>query len=245
MTPDACTLSVVIPAYNEESRIGESLEKIVSHLKERKFDYELIVVDDGSQDRTLRVIRTHLDASIPATVLSNDVNRGKGYTVKKGMMAAKGRYILFTDTDLSTPIEEVEKLLDALRSGHDVAIGSRALAFSKVVIHQRWYREYGGRLFNKLVQLLTLPGIKDTQCGFKCFTREAARKIFPNQTLDRWSFDVEILYIAKRSGLSIIEVPVIWYNSFDSRVSFLGDGLRMAMDICKIRYVHRKSKFSD
>jgi dolichyl-phosphate beta-glucosyltransferase len=239
-SPEPPHLSIVIPAYNEEARIGQSLEKIIAYFQNSKCDYEIIIVNDGSDDRTAEVARSYFDGPVRGTILNNKMNTGKGYSVKKGMLTAKGRYILFSDTDLSTPIQEVEKLFQALHAGCDIAIGSRALPSSKVSVHQKWYRETGGRIFNKVVQMLTLPGIKDTQCGFKCFSREAAQKVFPRQKLEGWSFDVEILYIARRLGLLIREVPVEWRNSFDSRVSFLKDGLRMVMDLIKIRYVHRK-----
>jgi len=235
-------LSIIIPAYNEEPRIGDSLQSILAYLKDSPWDYELIIVNDGSHDRTVDVVGSFLDETVNITVLDNEMNRGKGYSVKRGVLAAKGRYVLFTDTDLSTPIQDVEKLIKALEEGFDVAIGSRALPASEVTVHQKWYRESGGRLFNLVVQMLTLPGIKDTQCGFKCFTREAAQRVFPRQNLQGWSFDVEILFIARRLGLSIKEVPVVWSNSFDSRVSFLKDGFRMVTDLIRIRLMHRKIK---
>ena len=237
-------LSIVIPAYNEESRIGKSLEKIIAYFKKNPCDYELVIVDDGSEDRTLEIVETYRDQAVNLTILNNEENRGKGYTVRKGMLSARGRYILFSDTDLSTPIQEVEKFFKALHEGFDVVIGSRALPASEVAVHQKWYRETGGRLFNKVVQILTLPGIRDTQCGFKCFTREAAQKVFSRQKLPGWSFDVEILFIARRLGFSIKEVPVAWSNSFDSKVSFLKDGFGMVTDLIKIRYVHRRMDLS-
>jgi dolichyl-phosphate beta-glucosyltransferase len=229
-----------MPAYNEASRIGQSLEKILQFLEHKSWAYEILIVNDGSRDRTLEVVDAYRERTDRLNVLDLGENRGKGFAVREGMLAATGRYALFTDTDLSTPIGEVDKLLEALEGGFDVAIGSRALPASDVRVHQKWYRETGGRLFNKVVQLLTLPGIRDTQCGFKCFTKEAARRVFSRQRLPGWSFDVEILFIAQRLGFSIKEVPVAWSNSFDSKVSFLKDGLGMVADLIKIRYMHRK-----
>jgi dolichyl-phosphate beta-glucosyltransferase len=169
------------------------------------------------------------------TVLHHAVNRGKGYAVRTGMLAATGRYVLFTDADLSTPIEEVSRLLAALYAGADVAIASRGLTESDVVIRQPWWRESMGRTFNWLVQLLTVRGISDTQCGFKCFRREVAQRVFALQRLERFAFDVEVLWIAQRFGYRIVELPITWRNDPSSTVNPIIDSTRMLLDLVRIR----------
>ena len=229
-------LSIVIPAYNEESRIGPTLRRIEEYLSPKVYPWEVIVVDDGSTDGTVSAAR---EASPRSKVLPNDGNRGKGYSVRRGALEARGDVILFSDSDLSAPIEELGKLQKAIAEGADVAIGSRALPDSDIQIHQPFYREGMGKMFNLFVRLLVFPGISDTQCGFKAFTREAAREIFERQILDGFAFDVEILYIARRLGYTVEEVPVIWRNSADTKVGALRHSLQMFLDILKIRRLHR------
>jgi dolichyl-phosphate beta-glucosyltransferase len=173
-------------------------------------------------------------------ILCNEQNRGKGYSVRRGALEAAGEVVLFSDADLSTPIEEVEKLERALRDGADVAIGSRALAESDIQIRQPFYRERMGKVFNLLVRLLVFPGISDTQCGFKAFTREATREIFSRQTLPGFAFDVEILYIARLLRCRVKEVPVIWRDSPQTKVGALRDSFRMFRDILKVRRIHKR-----
>jgi dolichyl-phosphate beta-glucosyltransferase len=232
-------LSVVIPAYNEENRLAESLPRVRTYLSGKEWSSEIIVVDDGSRDGTSEVAEKLLEG-FPHKVVKNDPNRGKGYSVKRGMLLAEGGCALFSDSDLSTPIEEVEALLRAMEAGAHVAIGSRSIAGANVEIHQPWLREQLGKCFNLFLRLFVIGGIKDTQCGFKCFKHETIEPIFSRQTIERWAFDVEILYLAKKLGYKIAEVPIRWLNSPDTRVSAGADGLRMAMDSLRVRFRHRK-----
>lgn len=226
----------MIPAFNEEGRIGSTLERIHEYLRGQPYRSEVIVVDDGSDDGTIPVAKR---AAGSAKIYANGENRGKGFSVRRGALEAAGEVVLFSDADLSTPIEEVEKLDAALREGADIAIGSRALAESDVQIHQPFYREWMGKTFNLLVRALVFPGISDTQCGFKAFRREAAREVFSRQTLPGFAFDVEVLYIARRLGYTVREVPVIWRNSPETKVGALRHSLQMFRDILKIRRIHR------
>ncbi len=229
-------LSVVIPAYNEEVRLGPSLQRVQDYLRGRGVLAEVIVVDDGSADGTADVARS---SSLGVVVLVNEENRGKGYSVRRGALAARGDVVLFSDADFSSPIEEAEKLERAIEGGADVAVGSRAMAESDVQVHQPLHREMMGKVFNRLVQWFVFPGISDTQCGFKAFRRSAAQAIFTHQTFDGFVFDVEILYIARRLGLEVREVPVVWRDSPDSRVGPLRDSFAMFRQILRIREIHR------
>jgi dolichyl-phosphate beta-glucosyltransferase len=222
-------LSVVIPAYDEAVRLPPTLARVRGWLLRSGLEHEVIVVDDGSRDATSDVARAG-----GAVVLQHEPNRGKGHAVRRGMLAARGARRLFCDADLSTPIEELPKLMDALERGFDVAIASRAVAGARVEVHQSAYREAMGRLFNVLVQGLLLPGLADTQCGFKLFTARAAEEAFSACRLDGFSFDVEALYVARRRGLRIAEVPVVWRNDTASRVS-LGGGSAAFVDLLRIR----------
>lgn len=229
-------LSVVIPAYNEETRIAKSLEKIYLYLQQQSYTYELIVVDDGSRDQTIRVVTDIFKRIEHGVLLVNERNRGKGYSVRRGMLASTGEYVVFSDADLSTPIEEVEKLLPVLTQGYDVAIGSRGLKESDVRVHQPFYREYMGKVFNMLIRMLMLTQFHDTQCGFKGFRGDVARRLFALLTLERFSFDVEVLFLAARQGCKIKEVPVQWFNEPNTRVNALRDSSRMFQDVLMIRY---------
>ena len=228
-------LSVVIPAYDEEARLPATLERVQAYLAAQDFSSELLVVDDGSQDRTAEVAEGSFETP-GCRLLRNPENVGKGASVRRGMLAARGDWRLFSDADLSTPIEELAKLLRAVEAGHDVAIGSRALRDSSVEIHQPFYRETMGKIFNLIVRVVALSGIKDTQCGFKLFSREAAEHVFRRQGLDGWCFDVEVLALARRRGFSIVEVPVRWLNSPATRVLVFRDSLRMLRDLFRIRW---------
>jgi dolichyl-phosphate beta-glucosyltransferase len=228
-------LSVIIPAYNEAQRIGNTLHAIHAYLQRQPYSAEIIVVDDGSQDGTASLVRA-FDTTPPICMLQNDRNRGKGFSVRRGFLHARGEYLLFSDADLSTPIEEVETLLAALYESCDIAIGSRALPGSRVEVHQPWYRENMGRLFNLFVQALAVSGIHDTQCGFKCFRREAARAICQRMTTERFGFDVEMLYLARRLGYRVREVPVVWRNSPQSRVRVWQDSIAMINELLRIRW---------
>lgn len=236
--PTACELSVIIPAYNEEARLGGTLREVFDYLGTQPYSWEVLVVDDGSRDRTVAIaeeIAASPEARGRLRVVRNPQNLGKGGTIKHGMREARGAQRLFTDADNSTPIEEVAKLRAALAEGFDVAIGSRALASSNVEVHQPWYREMMGRTFNLMVRALVLPGFKDTQCGFKIFTAAAAEAVFPRQRLQGFSFDVEVLYLARRAGFRIKEVGVRWIDSPASRVHPLRDATKMFIDIVRIR----------
>jgi dolichyl-phosphate beta-glucosyltransferase len=226
-------LSVVIPAFNEADRLPPTLERVLIHLRRSGRTHEIVVVDDGSHDQT--VARAREVGGEAVTVLANEVNRGKGYSVRRGMLAARGARRLMTDADLSTPIEDLERLMAQLDEGYDVAIGSRALPHSNVEVHQPWYRENMGRVFNALVRVLAVPGVMDTQCGFKLFTAAAADAAFAGARMDGFSFDVEVLFLARRLGFRIAEVPVTWRNDAASRVG-LWTGFRAFPDLLRIRW---------
>ena len=228
-------LSVVIPAYNEEKRIEGTLREIIAYLKNKPFRSEIIVVNDGSSDKTFDTAKAILDGFEGSQVVSRTENRGKGYSVREGVLHAVGDIILFSDADLSTPIQEFEKLIEWIRKGYDVAIGSRDVKGADIVIHQSWLRECMGKIFNIFVQALTLRGLKDTQCGFKCFTGKTARDVFTRQTITGFGFDVEILFIARSLDYKIKEVPIQWFNSPRSKVSVFSDPLKMFLDLFKIR----------
>ncbi len=229
-------LSVVIPAFEEAARIGPTLEQVRGYLQDQSFDSEVVVVVDGGRDGTLALVRAAMAEWPALRVLDNDVNHGKGYSVRRGMLAARGRYLLFSDADLSTPIAEVGRLIAALEAGGDIAIGSRAIAGSDVRVRQVWWRQSMGRVFNHIVRLVAVPGIRDTQCGFKCFRRDVAHRIFTLQRITRFSFDVELLWIARKLGYRVVEVPVIWVNDPSSRVHPVTDSLRMLVDLARLRY---------
>jgi dolichyl-phosphate beta-glucosyltransferase len=233
-------LTVVIPAYNEASRLPRTLERVRGYLDAQRADYELLVVDDGSQDDTAARARA---AGGPRLVLvSNDGNRGKGYSVRRGMLAARGRRRLMSDADLSTPIEELPRLAARMDEGYDVVIASRALPGSRIEVHQPFYRENMGRLFNLLVRLAVVPGLRDTQCGFKLFSAAAAEAAFSASRLDGFAFDVEALYLARRRGFRIAELPVVWRNDAATRVGWwkgmlaFGDLLRIRLNALRGRY---------
>ena len=228
-------LSIIIPSFNEEQRLPDTLRKIAAYVRERRPDTEVIVVDDGSTDKTAAVARSY-QARIPLLrVLSNGTNRGKGFSVRHGSLEARGNIVLFTDADLSSPIEEGEKLLARLAT-HDVAIGSRAVDRSLIEAHQSAFRESAGIVFNRIVRIILRLPFVDTQCGFKAFRRERCRIIFEQQTIERFGFDPELLYLARHHGLSTIEVPVRWAHSPATKVSMLKDSVQMFLDVFVIRW---------
>ncbi len=229
-------LSIIIPAYNEETRIARSLEKIYLYLERQTYTHELIVVDDGSTDFTPQVVKNILKRIEYGTLLENGVNRGKGYSVRQGVLHSRGEYLLFSDADFSTPIEEVEKLLPHSEQNYDIVIGSRGLNESDIKIHQPWYREHMGKFFNRIIRMLMLTEFSDTQCGFKLFRGEVARELFAQQKIDHFSFDVEVLFLATRHGYKVKEVPIQWFNEPNSRVSAIYDSSKMFKDVLKIRY---------
>lgn len=222
-------LSVVIPALDEERRLPSTLRKIREHLDALPLSFEIVVVDDGSTDRTVEAAR-----AASARIVSNRENRGKGYSVRRGMLEARGRLRLMTDADLSTPIEDLRSLRAAIDEGADIAIGSRAIRASQVQVRQPILREAAGRLFNLFVRALLLPDIRDTQCGFKLFTAKAARTAFEAATHDGFAFDVEVLVAARAQGLRIAEVGVTWRNDAATRVG-LRSGMRAFADLAAIR----------
>ena len=225
-------LSIVIPAYNEAARLPPTLLRIRDHLASWNRPYEILVVDDGSSDGTAEAARSVGGSEL--TILRNERNRGKGYAVRRGMLEARGERRLMTDADLSTPIEELKRLMARMDEGYDIVIASRAVAGARIEVHQPWYRECMGRLFNLLVRVSTVPGLRDTQCGFKLFRAEAARECFAAAVLDGFSFDVEALFIARRRGHRVAEIPVTWRNDAATRVSTLR-GVLAFVDVLKIR----------
>lgn len=229
-------ISIVIAAYNEERRIIPSLFRIKEYCIEQGIDYEIFVVDDGSTDSTHKIAKD-LIRDIPyLKVIRYIANKGKGYALRQGVLASKGAVILLTDADLSTPIEELSKLLPLIRDDKcDVAIGSRALALSEIIEKQPWWRQSMGKFFNRLVRSLVLEDFSDTQCGFKLFRGNIARGLFKEARIDRFAYDVEILTIAKKRGYRIAEVPVRWINSPESKVNPIRDSLQMLGDLLRIR----------
>jgi glycosyltransferase involved in cell wall biosynthesis len=235
-------LSIIIPCFNEEQRLPASLEKIAGYLRDKRPNAEVIVVDDGSTDRTAAIAESWRDRIPSLRVLSNGANRGKGFSVRHGSLEARGKVILFTDADLSSPIEEGEKLLAALQT-HDVAIGSRAVDRSLIEVHESLFREFAGIVFNRIVQtILRLPFV-DTQCGFKAFGRERCRIIFEQQTIERFGFDPELLYLARHHGLSIEEVPVRWAHSPATKINMLRDSVGMFLDVFVIRWNAMRGRY--
>ena len=228
-------LSIIVPSFNEELRLPASLERIAAYIREKRPNTEVIVVDDGSKDRTAEVAESWRDRIPGLRVLSNGINRGKGFSVRHGSLQAHGDVILFTDADLSSPIEEAEKLFAALQS-HDVAIGSRAVDRSLIEVRESLFREFAGIIFNKIVRLILRLPFVDTQCGFKAFRRERCRIIFEQQTIERFGFDPELLYLARHHGLSTKEVPVRWAHSPATKVSMMRDSVQMFLDVVVIRW---------
>lgn len=226
-------LSIIIPAHNEEMRLPGSLDKIVAFLEKQDYEAEVIVVDNGSQDNTSGVVE-EFRARYPFISLIRDERRGKGLAVKLGMLAGRGEYLFICDADLSMPIEEVAKFLPPALEDYDVAIASREVEGARRY-GEPAYRHLMGRGFNFLVRLLAVPGFQDTQCGFKCFRQAVARDIFPYQTMNGWGFDVEVLFIARKRGYRIVEVPINWYYMASSRISPIKDSLRMLGEILKVR----------
>jgi dolichyl-phosphate beta-glucosyltransferase len=228
-------LSIVIPSYNEELRLPGTLERIAAFLPSLGTDTEILVVDDGSKDRTAEVAESFRKILPGLRVVSNGQNRGKGYSVRHGMQEAQGRNVLFTDADLSAPIEEAPKLLEALKT-NDVSIGSRAMDRNLISVHESRFREFAGIIFNTIVRLILRLPFVDTQCGFKAFRRERCRIIFEQQTIERFGFDPELLYLARHHGLQTVEIPVRWAHSPATKVNMFRDSIKMFLDIFTIRW---------
>jgi dolichyl-phosphate beta-glucosyltransferase len=242
MNPEAPELSVIIPSYNEEQRLPATLKRIAAYSRSASHPIEVIVVDDGSRDRTIAVAEQFRSEIPSLRVISNGENRGKGYSVRHGMQEARGHIVLFTDADLSAPIEEVEKLLPAMKD-QDVAIGSRAVDRSLISVHESPFREFAGIIFNKIVRLILRLPFVDTQCGFKAFRREECKIIFEQQTIERFGFDPELLYLARHHGLRSIEIPVRWGHSPATKVSMMRDSIQMFIDVFAIRWNSLTGKY--
>jgi dolichyl-phosphate beta-glucosyltransferase len=235
------SLSVIVPAYNEEDRVGNTLDGIMSYLDKTGEDYEIIVVDDGSSDRTCEVVDERARANPRVHLLTLGRNRGKGAAVREGILASRGDEVLFSDADLATPIEELGKLRARVRDGYDIAIGSRALGGSDIRVRQHPMRELMGRTFNVFVRALIMNGIRDTQCGFKLFRGDVARDLFGASTVDGFAFDVEVLLLAK-PRYRVAEVPVVWRHIEQSKVSPGIDAARMLVDVLKLKVRRRRKK---
>ena len=229
------TYSFVIPAYNESVRLRPTLDEILRYNREAGWDAEVIVVNDGSTDETAQIVREYGRLYPQVGLVENPGNRGKGYSVRNGMLHARGDICLFMDADLSSPMSEAPKLFDAIAQGADIAIGSRWLRTELQTERQPVYRQVFGRIFNLALRVILGLRFADTQCGFKAFRREAAQLIFPLQKIERWGFDPEILFLAQRAGLRIEEVPVLWAHSEGTRLHPLRDGLRMFFEVLRIR----------
>ena len=236
--------SIVIPAYNEGQRIGASLEKIISYVSRERWQVEILVVNDGSTDNTVEIVNSFKSRAPYLRIVQNPGNRGKGYSVRNGMLHASGDLLLFSDADLSAPIYEAKKLFEAISAGADVAIGSRWLVRELQKERQPFHRELLGRAFNVALHMVLGLKYKDTQCGFKAFTREAAQLIFPNLKIERWGFDPEILFLARRLKLKVAEVPVEWSHDERSHISPFKDGVRMLGEMVKVRINSVGGKYS-
>ena len=236
-------LSIVVPAFNEASRLPKTAPPAIKYLCQQDYRWEIILVDDGSDDKTA-LVAEEVFCDNELLVIKNGSNRGKGFSVGRGVLAARGRVVLISDADFSSPMQELEKLRSAINEGFDLAIGSRSLPDSNITERQAWIREYMGRTFNLLVQLIVLPGFIDTQCGFKLFPRDVGVSLFSKMKVDRFAFDVELLYLARKQNLKIKEVPVEWRNIRESRVNIIKDSFRMLIDLFRIRLNDLTNKYS-
>lgn len=244
MNSPTLDLSIVIPAYNEEFRLPKTLASVFAYLQGRAYRAEVIIVDDGSSDRTIEIVIAGRQKYPGLRLVSNGENRGKGFSVRHGMIEAQGAIALFSDADLSTPIEEADKLLAAIKEqGYDAAIGSRAMDRSLIEVHQSVIREQAGIFFNRLVRWIMGIDFSDTQCGFKAFRMERARIIFEQQRVERFGFDPEILFLAKRNGLRVAEVPVRWSHDSGTKVNVAADGIRMFLELLLIRWNAVKGRY--
>src|SRR5580698_9786651 len=228
--------SIVIPAYNESARIPATLKEVVSCIREHHWNTEVIVVNDGSTDATARVVLDFARENPEVRLVENPGNHGKGYSVRNGMLQAMGEIVMFTDADLSAPMDEAERLFAAIAGGADIAIGSRWLEKGRQTHRQPLYRQFFGRCFNAVTRAVMGLPFADTQCGFKAFTRHAAQTVFQLQTIERWGFDPEILFIALKRGFRVVEVPVSWGHDERTRMSYLKDGAKMLEEIAIIRW---------
>jgi dolichyl-phosphate beta-glucosyltransferase len=230
------TYSIIIPAYNESQRLPASLDKILAYIAQKNWTAEVVVVNDGSRDNTADVVRKYMLTHPAVRLVENPGNRGKGYSVRHGMMEGRGDVLLLTDADLSSPIYEAEKLFAAIDAGADIAIGSRWLARETQTQRQPFYRQLSGRVYNLMLRGVLGLKFADTQCGFKAFTRKAAEAILPPQKIERWGFDPEILYLANNFGFKTVEVPVEWANDERSKINPLTDGFKMLWELMRVRW---------
>jgi dolichyl-phosphate beta-glucosyltransferase len=235
--------SIVIPAYNESARLGGTLEKVLAYVHARGWNAEVIVVNDGSRDNTEEIARQFAERYPTLRVVNNPGNRGKGYSVRNGMLHARGRIVIFSDADLSSPIEEVPKLIESLERGADIAIGSRWLRVETQTQRQPLHRQLFGRIFNLLLRLTLGLQFADTQCGFKAFKQRTVQVIFPLQRIERWGFDPEILFLARKFGFQVEEIPVLWGHSGGTRINPILDGARMAVEMLHIRWNDLTGKY--
>ena len=237
------TYSIVIPAYNEGERLGATVEKVLEYVGSQGWNAEVIVVNDGSRDNTAEMVRGFAEKDPRLRLVENPGNRGKGYAVRNGMLNARGEVVVFSDADLSSPIEEMPKLVEALAAGADIAIGSRWLRAELQTQRQSLHRQLFGRIFNGLNRIILGLRYKDTQCGFKAFTRRAAQTILPLQRIERWGFDPEILFLARKFGFRVEEVPVQWGHVGGTRINPLMDGARMFQEMVRIRWYDLTGKY--
>jgi dolichyl-phosphate beta-glucosyltransferase len=238
------TYSIILPAYNESARIAGTLEKILAHATRCGWNAEVIVVNDGSSDDTAEIVRECAGRHPVVRLLENPGNRGKGYSVRHGMLSARGDILLFSDADLSSPIEEADKLFAEIAEGADLAVGSRWLDRRLQIRRQPLHRRFLGRIFNLALRVILGLQFKDTQCGFKAFTRRSAQTIFPLQKIERWGFDPELLYLAMRLGFDVREVPVAWSHREGTRIHPLRDGIRMFGELLRIRWYALKGNYT-
>jgi dolichyl-phosphate beta-glucosyltransferase len=242
---DDITYSIVIPAFNEGHRLGATLEKVLGYIAAHGCDAEVLVVNDGSRDDTADIVRNFARTNPSLRLIENPGNRGKGYSVRNGMLNARGRVLLFSDADLSSPIEEVPKLLKAIADGADVAIGSRWLRAELQTQRQPLHRQIFGRVFNLLLRITLGLQFMDTQCGFKAFKRRAALAVFPLQKIERWGFDPEILFLARKFKFTVKEIPVAWGHSGGARINPVVDGSRMFVEMLRIRWYDLTGKYDN
>lgn len=228
--------SIIIPAYNESQRLLPTLNRVLSYISQQGWDAEVIVVNDGSRDDTAELVRRVAERNPILRLVENPGNRGKGYSVRNGILNGRGDILLFSDADLSSPIEEAPKLFRAIGEGADIAIGSRWLQAELQTERQPWHRQLFGRVFNLILRVVLGLKFKDTQCGFKAFNRRSAEIIFPLQKIERWGFDPELLFLAQKHRFKVVEVPVRWAHDEKSRISPLRDGIRMFVEVLKIRW---------
>ncbi len=239
-------LSIVIPAFNEEKRLGDTLDRIAAYVMENSIDSEIVVVDDGSMDETPEIARKASLRHSSVRLVRNEENMGKGFSIRRGFLASKGSLVLVTDADLSAPIEEFDTLFKVLREhDQDIVIGSRGIDSSKIEIKQPWLRRIMGKVFNRVVRSITKLPFKDTQCGFKLMVRQKVKPIIEIMRVDRFSYDVELLFLAHTFGLKIVEVPVVWRDSRATRVKMISDSFNMIWDVAKIRFDYRRGKYGE